>query len=319
MAMKRCPVCGEKYSETYKNCPFCEEEAALNQGEQIRRSGGRGGKRTARHQQPNLLSPILIVLIVLMACLLVYLLFGDRIAETIRGGRETDTPPVSDVTPEEPDISGDGDAENPEDGVVMPSDGDMDEPEDTDNPDTQTADLSALPDTLTMNYLGSPRKEFTMAVGDDPIPLTASGGSGSYTWSSSDDGVVSVGADGTVTAVSVGRAVLTVHDGAGKGTCTVLVKAGANGQTAVAGAGTAASGSGGVNKLSSTDFTLYVGQPDVKLTVSGITTAITWTSKNPAVATVSGSGVVKAVGVGTTTVTASWDGRTLECIVRVPG
>ena len=26
MAMKRCPVCGERYSDTYKNCPFCEEE-----------------------------------------------------------------------------------------------------------------------------------------------------------------------------------------------------------------------------------------------------------------------------------------------------
>ena len=32
MAMKRCPICGEKYSETYKNCPFCEEEAALQEG-----------------------------------------------------------------------------------------------------------------------------------------------------------------------------------------------------------------------------------------------------------------------------------------------
>ena len=34
-----------------------------------------------------------------------------------------------------------------------------------------------------------------MSVGDDPIPLTASGGSGSYTWSSSDDGIASVDAE----------------------------------------------------------------------------------------------------------------------------
>ena len=30
MAMKRCPICGEKYSDTYKSCPFCEEEEAVS-------------------------------------------------------------------------------------------------------------------------------------------------------------------------------------------------------------------------------------------------------------------------------------------------
>ena len=65
--MKRCPICGEKYSDTYKSCPFCEEEEALQSGAQIRRTApGRGGKRTAAcGRQPNLLSPILIVLIVI--------------------------------------------------------------------------------------------------------------------------------------------------------------------------------------------------------------------------------------------------------------
>ena len=31
MAMIRCPVCGEKYSDTYRHCPFCEEDEALTQ------------------------------------------------------------------------------------------------------------------------------------------------------------------------------------------------------------------------------------------------------------------------------------------------
>ena len=35
MAMKRCPVCGERYSDTYKDCPFCEEEEAYLDGEEI--------------------------------------------------------------------------------------------------------------------------------------------------------------------------------------------------------------------------------------------------------------------------------------------
>ena len=70
-------------------------------------------------------------------------------------------------------------------------------------------------ETLTIAYLGSPRTEFTMSVGDEPIPLTASGGSGTYTWSSSDDGIASVDASGKVTAVSAGQATLTVTDGSG--------------------------------------------------------------------------------------------------------
>lgn len=87
MAMKRCPICGENYSDTYKSCPFCEEEAALQRGNQLRR-GGRGGKRASsgnKRGQPNLLSPILVILILIMAALLVYLLFGDKIADQLAG------------------------------------------------------------------------------------------------------------------------------------------------------------------------------------------------------------------------------------------
>ena len=39
MAMKRCPDCGEKYSDSYKYCPFCEEEEILKEGK------GRGSRR----------------------------------------------------------------------------------------------------------------------------------------------------------------------------------------------------------------------------------------------------------------------------------
>ena len=65
MAMKRCPVCGEKYSDTYRDCPFCEEEEALREGEKLRRS--RGGHRASRTRQFSLITPTLIVLILIMA------------------------------------------------------------------------------------------------------------------------------------------------------------------------------------------------------------------------------------------------------------
>ena len=242
MAMKQCPVCGEKYSDTYKKCPFCEEEEALQSGGQIRRgTAGRGGRRSARSRQPNLLSPILVVLILIMAGLLVYLLFGDKIADRLFP--EEQTPPVEDVTPETPDT----DTALPEEGddVTMPEDGELAGEtggEETGTPAGEPADPSTLPETLTIAYLGSPRTEFTMSVGDEPIPLTASGGNGTYTWSSSDDGIASVDADGHVTAVSQGRATLTVTDGTGRGTCVVLVRGGSTAGTSSSG-GTSSGGS----------------------------------------------------------------------------
>ena len=147
------------------------------------------------------------VLILIMAGLLVYLLFGDKIADRLFP--EEQTPPVEDVTPETPDT----DTALPEEGddVTMPEDGELAGEtggEETGTPAGEPADPSTLPETLTIAYLGSPRTEFTMSVGDEPIPLTASGGNGTYTWSSSDDGIASVDADGHVTAVSQGSEIL---------------------------------------------------------------------------------------------------------------
>lgn len=309
MAMKRCPICGENYSDTYKSCPFCEEEAALQRGNQLRR-GGRGGKRASsgnKRGQPNLLSPILVILILIMAALLVYLLFGDKIADQLAGNQED--PGTEEVTPAPPtlDESEDEDTTAPEVGTDTD---DQDDGEGTGDTAEET-DLTALPETLTMSYLGAPKTEFTMSVGDDSIPLTASGGSGSYTWSSSDENIATVDADGKVSAVSAGQATITVTDGSGKGTCMVRVKGGtSSGQTTT-------TPSSSAPKLSSTDFTTHVGDPDVQLKVSGTTSSVTWASKNTGIATVSGSGVVKAVSAGTTTITATVDGKVLECIVRV--
>lgn len=309
MAMKRCPICGENYSDTYKSCPFCEEEAALQRGNQLRR-GGRGGQRASsgnKRGQPNLLSPILVILILIMAALLVYLLFGDKIADQLAGNQED--PGTEEVTPAPPTLD-----ENEDEDTTAPEAGtdtdDQDDGEGTGDTAEET-DLTALPETLTMSYLGAPKTEFTMSVGDDSIPLTASGGSGSYTWSSSDESIATVDADGKVSAVSAGQATITVTDGSGKGTCMVRVKGGtSSGQTTT-------TPSGSAPKLSSTDFTTRVGGPDVQLKVSGTTSSVTWASKNTGIATVSGSGVVKAVSAGTTTITATVDGKVLECIVRV--
>lgn len=233
MAMIRCPICGEKFSDTYRSCPFCEEEEALRQGEQIRRNITRGGRRVAhRRQQPSLLSPLLILLILILAALLVYLLYGDKLAQTLFG-----EPAGQQVEETLDDQEDDGTVTMPEDDEIVDTDAE-DILDDTETTDPSQVDPSTLPETLTIAYLGSPREEFTMSVGDEPIPLTATGGTGTYVWSSSDDGIASVDENGKVTALSAGQATLTVTDGTGKGTCTVIVKAGSDTSAAGGSSGT---------------------------------------------------------------------------------
>ena len=210
MAMKRCPVCGEKYSDTYKNCPFCEEEAALRGGGKVRR----GGRRTAGKQKVNLLTPTLIILILIMAALLIYLLFGDRFQKE---PDKQDTPPVEEVQPQQPEVEAPIDTD-PE-GSGMPED-----PEGTEqDPGTTTAPAaskyetaSKLPGGLTLSTT-----DFTMKAAGETHTIQVSGGSGSYTWLSEDDGVASVDQNGKVTAISRGTINVLVTDGSKKAVCIV--------------------------------------------------------------------------------------------------
>ena len=217
MAMKRCPVCGEKFSDTYKNCPFCEEEAALREGDKLRR----GGKRAAHGRQYSLITPTLIVLILIMAGLLVYLLYGDKIAGKLKGGEQSQTPVTEDVTPVKPGQEGTGEGEGA--GEENP-DGTM--PEGTEGqPGTATMPAAtqsdyekaaSLPDGLTLSTT-----DFTLKSVGETHTIQVSGGSGSYTWISEDAGIASVDGSGKVTAVSRGTVNVLVTDGSKKAVCIV--------------------------------------------------------------------------------------------------
>lgn len=222
MAMKRCPVCGERYSDTYRDCPFCEEEEALRDGEEIRRSPKRG-RRAAHGRQYSLITPTLIVLILIMAGLLVYLLYGDKLAEKFGKGEDV-TPPTEDVTPpivpEEPTPDGTDEPDQNGDGV-MPEDPDgTTEPGGTTAPDASQTDYEkamALP-----GGLGLSTTDFTLKqVGETATIRVTSGGSGSYTWASQDEGIASVDQNGKVTAISRGTINVVVTDGSKKGVCIV--------------------------------------------------------------------------------------------------
>ena len=226
MAMIRCPECGERYSDTYRECPFCEEEEALRDGEEIRRSPRRG-KRTAAHsRQYSLLTPTLIVLIFIMAGLLIYLLYGDKLAEKF-GGEDANNPTQEEVEPSGAPVEN-PDTQTPEEedpSGVMPEDPSTtdDTPEDTTTAELEETDYEAaakLPGGLSLSTT-----DFTLKTLGESHTIKASGGSSTYKWYSQDDGIASVDQNGKVTAVSNGTVNVLATDGSKKAICIVRVNA----------------------------------------------------------------------------------------------
>jgi trimeric autotransporter adhesin len=119
-------------------------------------------------------------------------------------------------------------------------------------------------------------------------------GNTAVTWTSSDPATVAVDAGGTVTGLQVGPALITatsVADPAARDTVTVVVNApGVVGIT--------------VTPLQATIPVNSVLQLDVSVTGTA-DQSVTWTSSNPAVATVDATGLVTGVAVGQVNITAT--------------
>ena len=74
------------------------------------------------------------------------------------------------------------------------------------------------------------------------------------------------------------------------------------------------------NQLNRTDFTRYVSEGGYQLSVSGLDAgSLTWRSVNPNIATVSATGFVTPVSPGTATIIVSWGDQSRVCTVRVLG
>ncbi len=215
MAMKTCPVCGEKYSDTYRSCPFCEEEKNFRRGKGPKRKGG----HRVRQGGPSLLSPMLVIAILLMAALLIYLLFGKAIGEKLGWGQDpAGSEPSGAVSSQgssgasSSGASGSGASSSGEEPVVDPEPAGL----------TYEAAL-ALPDGLTLS-----KTDYSTNVGDPDVTLSVSGGSGSYTWLSENDAIATVSESGTVTAAANGTVNILVTDGNQKAVCIVRVKGGSD-------------------------------------------------------------------------------------------
>jgi len=312
MNMKKCEKCGELYSPTYKKCPFCQEEEAIRKGKPIRRKA-----TDYRNKKGGQAKGVLILVAVLIVVGVgVTKLWGDNIGEML-GMRDTT------IVDQQDDIDGDGitSVVNPDagkdtgDDTTMPEGGDdtgdngtdVDGDNDTTIPPVTTID----PPTTAVNLSST---DFTLFTAGETTKLKATGGSEQYNWTIDKPLVATVGSTGaevTVTAVGGGTATITVTDGFTSATCTVRVRGAAATDT-----GNTTTTPSGSAKLNREDMTLSKGET-WQMKVSGTSGTVTWSIADTSVATISGSGVVKGIASGTTTLTATVDGQTLKCIVRV--
>lgn len=146
-----------------------------------------------------------------------------------------------------------------------------DEPDDTTtttapNTGSETGDYEkamALPDGLTLST-----SDFTMKSVGETATIRVSGGSGSYTWISEDDGIASVDSTGKVTAISKGTINIVVTDGSKKGVC--IVRCNVSGTAAPATPSTSSTTTNTGNTGSSTSGSLKTGSGVVTNAAGGV-------------------------------------------------
>lgn len=250
MRLLKCPKCGEMFSDTYKTCPFCQEDEELHSGKPVKTGGRRVGGAKAR---PKVGGGVVVACLVLVLGLVACTIFGSQFTELFTGGK----------------------------------------------PDTPVG-------ALTLS-----QRNADLTVGST-VKLTASGGESIVSFSSSNEAVATVSADGTVKAVGEGSAVVTAKAGDLTASCSVAVKG--TEQTDVPATNTLfLQSSGGLTG----QFSMDPGET-ASVKVVGSSAPVTWSSSDSQIATVDASGIVTGVSSGSAIITAVVDGQTLtiEVLVR---
>ena len=250
MRLLKCPKCGEMFSDTYKTCPFCQEDEELHSGKPVKTGGRRVGGAKAR---PKVGGGVVVACLVLVLGLVACTIFGSQFTELFTGGK-ADTP-------------------------------------------VQALTLSQRNADLTVG---------------STVKLTASGGESIVSFSSSNEAVATVSADGTVKAVGEGSAVVTAKAGDLTASCSVAVKG--TEQTDVPATNTLfLQSSGGLTG----QFSMDPGET-ASVKVVGSSAPVTWSSSDSQIVTVDASGIVTGVSSGSAIITAVVDGQTLtiEVLVR---
>lgn len=248
MSLLKCPKCGEMFSDSYKTCPFCEEDEAFANGG---KKPVNPGRRVHRQKSPSILGPTLVLVLVLVAGVLLYTLIGSG----KNGDDRPDPPknPTEDVDPNTPTVTLSLDQTALEltvggtgkltatgaEGITWTSSNADVAAVGEDGTVTAvaagTATISAAaegadPVTCTVTVKEAPKKDlvlrsiyqsegtaleqFSMSVGAPAVPMTVDGTDSTVKWSTEDSSIATINSDGEVTAVKSGKTmVVAVVDG----------------------------------------------------------------------------------------------------------
>lgn len=351
MNLIRCPLCGEEYSPSYKTCPFCEEE-----GESTRRTRRAPRNRrhiTTRRAAQSARGGLIAVLIVVLA-LLGWYIFGGKKPERPAAKPDAEQ---ADATREPSSAADAGDASKASDDPFYdPNLGEADAAHADEQP-AETPEEPPVDENVDVSGAALNRTDFTLSRAGETYRLKLSGTEATPRWSVDNPNVCTVTGDGTVIAIANGDTTVRCKVGTRELTCVVRVRGtgvtaepSSKPQTAepvtpppaettptpaastapkasVENAKSINAGNLGMRTVygkipqdpntKAFDVTLKPGS-SLKLTVTNTDrTPDSWSSSDPAVATVDSSGKVDAVAVGATQISVKIGDATLVCIVRV--
>lgn len=280
----KCGRCDRRFSSIRGRCPYCGARK------------NRGGKRAANqgNWQLRMIAGILILIVLIVAAIIL-------VSKSLNNEK---TPGPS------PTISFSGN-----EGVseLTPS------PNTEPTPPTETVEpTSTVSPSPTVSAIKLNREDFTLSFVGEQWTMTATlspaGSDAEIKWRSEDEGIAIVNQSGVVTAINRGTTNIVCEAGGATAKCIVRVNAdsilgGDSGNEAVPDS---------EMTLSHQDVTISAAESEsFTLTVRGTTASPTFSSDDTGVATVSPEGVVKAISRGSANISASVNGVTLKCIVRV--
>lgn len=216
----KCPVCGEMYSKSYTECPFCEENAEVEKKKPPRRITDMRKAISARGG--------LIAVLVLVLALMGWYLFGDSMIR--KGVNPAPDDNTSDTTQAAP-------FNNFEQSVVSETSSSSEpapasEPDDRPDPSADTESESQGDASTDVSDARLNRDDFTLSYAGEEFTIKLSGTTATPTWSIDNANVARIGTDGTVTAVADGDT--TVHCSVGTRDLVCIVRVRNTGRSAEA-------------------------------------------------------------------------------------
>lgn len=303
MSLIKCPKCGEMFSDSYKTCPFCEEDEAYYSGK-VRKGRGRRTAESSKRRAPSILGPVAVVVLILLVVLVVWLIFGDRIKDAIDGSEK---PPITNV-----DTPDDGTA-TPDDTVVTPT-----------ISLNRTVLVLSVGDKESLKVNGT---EETVAWSSSDPTVASVTSSGDVTALAKGNAVITaaVGEESVACTVTVKSEDDTSGDNS-----TTTTKPNDTTKPGDTTTNKPSTGSVDVSKLTleseygttikPNDGTFDISLPaglSCSFTVKGTDMTAAWSSADSSIATVSSDGTVKTVSRGETTLTIKLGSTEVKCLLRV--